>query len=130
MKEGIFEGLKNALSKGESLQIAMQSFYNAGYDVKDIQEAARELQSKMLQHSPKFNSAGFQTKQSKYAEEKVPPPSVQNVSNYEQVQTNPRKIIVIIILILLVMLVFALGGIFLFRERILDFFSDLFVQLR
>ena len=44
MKENILEGLKFAISKGDSLQEAMQSFYNAGYSREDIEYAARELQ--------------------------------------------------------------------------------------
>lgn len=127
MKEDIFEGLKNALSKGESLQTAMQSFYNAGYDVKDIQVAARKLQSKMHKPYSNFNSAKSRIKQNQHTEKNLPSSSAQKVSNYEQVQTNPRKIIVIIIIILLILLIVALSGIFLFRETILGFFSNLFI---
>jgi len=50
MKEAILEGLKHALARGESLQSAMQSFYNAGYDVKEIQAAAHDLQGQISQH--------------------------------------------------------------------------------
>lgn len=39
----IIGGLKIALSRGESLQNAMQSLYNAGYKKEDIEEAARVL---------------------------------------------------------------------------------------
>ncbi|MEK6925886.1 MAG: hypothetical protein AABW50_01265 [Nanoarchaeota archaeon] len=44
-RNDILGGLKVALSKGHSLQEAMQSFYNAGYKKEDIEEAARLLQS-------------------------------------------------------------------------------------
>ena len=40
----LFEGLKEALERGDSLQRAMMSFYNAGYSREAIEEAARELQ--------------------------------------------------------------------------------------
>ena len=40
----LLEGLKVAISKGETLQQAMQSFYNAGYNKKDIEESAKALQ--------------------------------------------------------------------------------------
>ncbi len=43
VNEAIFSGLVSALSRGESLQNAMFTFYNAGYSKKDIEEAAREL---------------------------------------------------------------------------------------
>jgi hypothetical protein len=45
MREDILEGLKSAILRGESLKQAMQSLYNAGYDAKDIEEAARFLQT-------------------------------------------------------------------------------------
>jgi len=151
MKEDIFEGLKNALSKGEPLQHAMQSFHNAGYEMKDIEEAARELQSKMPQYYPKFKPTEGQNKEkfpSKSPVQKVlnyeqnypkpnpievqnkekfsPNPPIQRISNYEKKQTNPRKIIMIIIVSLIVVLIIFLGGILLFRERLLEFFSSLF----
>lgn len=43
LNQSILEGLKQALAKGESLREAMMSFYSAGYDKKDIEEAARAL---------------------------------------------------------------------------------------
>ena len=43
INEAIFNGLIEALARGESLQNAMFSFYNAGYGKKEIEEAAREL---------------------------------------------------------------------------------------
>ena len=45
VREDILGGLKVALSKGHSLQQAMQSFYNAGYSKEEIEEAVRYLQS-------------------------------------------------------------------------------------
>jgi hypothetical protein len=43
INEAIFSGLITALARGESLQNAMFSFYNAGYEKQEIEEAAREL---------------------------------------------------------------------------------------
>lgn len=45
VKEELVEGLKTAMIRGDSLQKAMFSFYNAGYKKADIEEAARFLQS-------------------------------------------------------------------------------------
>ena len=42
-KEDIIRGLEGAMSKGESLQKAMYSFYNAGYKKEDVEEAARVM---------------------------------------------------------------------------------------
>jgi len=47
VNKNILGGLKIALSKGYSLQSAMQSFYNAGYKKEEIYGAARALQKVM-----------------------------------------------------------------------------------
>lgn len=43
MRYDLLGGLRLALSKGDSLQQAMQSFYNAGYTKEEIEDAARVL---------------------------------------------------------------------------------------
>lgn len=43
VKEDIIRGLEGAMSRGESLEKAMYSFYNAGYRKEDVEEAARAL---------------------------------------------------------------------------------------
>lgn len=42
--EEILGGLRAAISRGESLEKAMMSFYNSGYKKEKIEEAARSLQ--------------------------------------------------------------------------------------
>jgi len=44
INEEILGGLKAALARGESLEKAMMTFYNAGYDKTQIEESARSLQ--------------------------------------------------------------------------------------
>ncbi len=51
----ILGGLESALSRGESLQKAMNSFYNAGYEKELIEEAARKFQEI---HQRKFEELG------------------------------------------------------------------------
>ncbi len=48
----ILGGLKLALSRGDSLQNAMQSFYNSGYKKEEIEEAARALHQQVSQQPP------------------------------------------------------------------------------
>ena len=55
MRDEIFEGLKNALARGESLQAAMESFHNAGYTEAEIQEAARALQPQIPSYPLNIN---------------------------------------------------------------------------
>ena len=48
VREDLVGGLRSAMEHGESLQQAMQAFYNTGYNKQDIQEAARYLSSQGL----------------------------------------------------------------------------------
>jgi hypothetical protein len=43
INQDIIEGLKLAMSRGETLEQAMNSFYNAGYKKQDIENSARQL---------------------------------------------------------------------------------------
>jgi len=52
VREDILGGLKLAVSKGESLQQAMQSLYNSGYAKGDIEKSARELQKFNISTQP------------------------------------------------------------------------------
>ena len=53
VREDILGGLKLALSRGDSLQNAMQSFYNSGYKKEEIEEAARALHQQTIQQPPR-----------------------------------------------------------------------------
>lgn len=44
VRQDIVYGLKNAMQKGHSLKEAMQSFYNAGYNKQEVEEAAQHVQ--------------------------------------------------------------------------------------
>lgn len=66
----IIGGLKNAISRGESLDVAMQSFANAGYDVDNIMIAANYIVENISQ----------QTQQ-------VETPTQENISETNQIQT-------------------------------------------
>ncbi len=46
-KEEIIAGLKNAVSRGESVQQASQSFINAGYNSQEVMAAAAEVQQQI-----------------------------------------------------------------------------------
>lgn len=52
VKEEIVEGLRQAISKKESLEQAMTSFYNAGYAKEEIEEAASFLQAPSWAQNP------------------------------------------------------------------------------
>jgi len=64
VNEEILGGLKLALSKGESLKRAMNTFYNAGYKREEIEEAARIVQQQPVEkkepEKPKVQSKKIQ----------------------------------------------------------------------
>ena len=183
VKEDIIRGLEGAMSRGESLEKAMYSFYNAGYKKEDVEEAARTLSLHLSQQEsmiprafnilsgmiPKQVSQKIVPKspeQIPVAVVKAPPQPVQvkpiqiipkptltpvkkvqeamaespnlgkkpkftqDVSRYEPAQkTSPKTILIIILSVLLANLLTALAGIFIFREALLDFFSNFFSSI-
>ena len=131
MKDEIIQGLKMAMIKGESLQEAMQSFYNSGYNKAEIEEAARELQglqAQLSEESKIFNQNQIQKTQPPV--QKSPAgvsqqKPAQTISNYEQAKKiNPRFMWVVIISILLLVIGAALIGVYFYRESIINFFSS------
>ena len=89
INQEILQGLKFALSRRESLQSAMQSFYNAGYEKREIEEAARALQMEIFQQiqpaqPPLSQSAPQQKKQQ-------PQLPVKNQPAIKQSQLAPRS---------------------------------------
>lgn len=128
MKEEIVQGLKMAMLKGETLQQAMQSFYNSGYDRKDIEDAAREvqgLQAKLNQESKVFN----QNEKSQVPQKPSQPEqkSSQVVSNYGQPKKDHSKLmLMIIVLTLLVIVGAALAGVYVYKETVMNYITNLF----
>jgi len=145
--EDISEGLKLAVSKGETLQQAMQSFYNAGYKKEDIESAARLLSSNVMQPAQpkestipqkqpilpqqlpfksvqKVSGYGKPLPQQQFP---LPPTPVQKVSSYEQPQKqrNPKMIMIILVIILLIVFGGAIGWILFFKENVIEFFNSL-----
>ncbi len=144
--ENISEGLKLAVSKGETLQQAMQSFYNAGYKKENIESAARLLtpnvtqpiqpqestipqkqpiipQQPQLKPVQKVSSYGQPLPQQQVP---LPPKPVQKVSSYgAKKQRNPKVIMIILVIILLIVFGGAIGGILFFKDTVIEFFNSL-----
>ena len=89
-REEIIGGLKNALERGNSLEKAVQSFINSGYNPQEVHAAATALSqgATAIIHSP----------EGKGSEEELPePPAKKNKSK--------TKIILIIAIILFLLLI-------------------------
>jgi len=88
MKDEIIGGLKNAIERGYTLEQAMASFVNAGYNPTQVQAAAESLSqgATTIMSSPikaSFHSSSDQSSQ-------TPPQQIQQSSNIQQsLQTQP-----------------------------------------
>lgn len=139
VNEEILAGLKTALSKRESLQKAMMSFYNAGYKRNEIEEAARIVQFGEIEEDKKIKKSEqveepveALTPQPKPIKQETRPPKpkekvIQRVSQYEEGKPKYIKgrIIIIFLIFLLFILIGALIGIFLFKDELINMFSKL-----
>jgi len=136
MNEEIFWGLQTAVDKGETLQQAMMSFYNAGYKKEDIEEAAKALHIQMLQRkggisvkSLPLNTFNGKEISTELKNKKETPKQI--VSKYEQkpagygIKQSGRILIIFLFFILFILLA-GLSTILLFKEESLNFLRNLF----
>lgn len=121
-KEEFVEGLRQAVSKGEPLEKAMASFFNAGYLREDIEEAARLLQM------PNISQSQFQQPQQKIPLTQPYPAVVQRVSDYGRKPSKTGSIITIVLFSLLLVLLGILAAVILFKDELSTFFSNLFLR--
>jgi len=146
------EGLKMAMTKGESLARAKLSLLNAGYKVENVDAAAKLLGIKDINppklEEQKTTSNPLQTKSPDFQLKFLPQKVIQNVSRYEQpskesVQSEEEsptqkvsnyqkpddksnKTMIIFFIILLVILMGSLALILLYREPLVEFFGKYF----
>lgn len=143
-KEEIAEGLKLALSKGESLKQAISSFQGAGYSNEEIEEAvqslqldsdkkieligrpmmeAQQVQAQTAQQpmvKPLPTSPTFPTTQQAYFPAQASP---QRVSSYDY--SPGEKIAILLLIFFLIILLGALGSLFFFKDELIEFFNKL-----
>jgi hypothetical protein len=125
MKEEIVQGLRNAIERGYSLESAAQSFVNAGYNPREVQEAMAILSSPTVsqQSQPIQQQFPQQNMPSTYTSPKKqlisPPSNNQQVQQRVQpsqlevppIQTESQRKRKKILIILGVILFIILGGI-------------------
>lgn len=129
MKEDIVAGIKNAIERGYSLEQAKTSFINAGYNVRDVEEAASSLTG-VITELPQIQQIPEQIQQVPKIKQEVRQQVMQ-----EGVIKKPgsKKIIMnIIIIILVIILLFALtvlAGLLLAPEKTKEILSSIFPLL-
>jgi len=79
-KEDIVNGLKQAISRGSTLERATQSFINAGYSERDVVDSANVLQNSVSSLSMTTNLPNIQTPYPK-STQRLP-----NIPKYNPVQ--------------------------------------------
>jgi ATP-dependent Zn protease len=162
VKEELVEGIRLALSKGETLDKAMMTFFNAGYPKEEIEEAAKYAQSDQLysqfqmqlqqtaarqttikkttiqanttssQQTTQSSIQNTQPTSQQLSQQQLTtttsqqlfqqPIVVQRVSEYGS-KKKSGKGLTIFLFVLLFLLIGFLVFIFLFREKIISFFS-------
>ncbi|MCK9568192.1 hypothetical protein M0R72_04540 [Candidatus Pacearchaeota archaeon] len=178
VNEEIVGGIKNALEHGDSLKDAMMSFFNAGYDRKEIEEAAatllnystavkvetkgplseikqveiqtpkviqivssygEEVQPKEQKETPKPIPDVIMSDNLKFVSKEIPKTIInsipQTTSNKMEMpvqkkvsssaMTSQEKVIVAILIGLLIFLIGILITIFLFKQQLIDFISNI-----
>jgi len=143
MNEDIFGSLKWAVARGQSLQEAMMSLFNAGYPKQEIEEAARALQSGQISQQPnpiQQTSQPQQTQQStspqQYSQpvykqfiqkidQTIQPKTPQKVSEYTPQQPTKKKFFVVLLIIILIILLGMLIATFLFKNQIADILGNM-----
>lgn len=82
----ILSGLKYALSKGESLQRAMNSFLNSGYSREEVEEAARQIQIPQAPATPTYTQPFPQPTQTQPLPQQIPQQPIQQKQIQQPVQ--------------------------------------------
>jgi hypothetical protein len=152
MNQEIFEGLRTAISRGESLKRAMMSFLNAGYGKAEIEQAAKVLQSQRIsqpiqvQQSPikplakktlpikKVSAYGKQPiPKQQPTQKKIKPVQLKKVTSQQpkvsdyKVQEKPKKNWILYLMIFFfVILLGVLAAVIFFKPELKEFVSTLF----
>ena len=123
MQDEITPGLKNAVERGESLENAVQSFINAGYNPVEVRSAASSLTQGVTSIS---SAVQFNFPQPLKEQEQPPQENLQqSYSPLKQSRRNPSSKILLIV-VLITLLLFVAGMItlaYFFGEQILNFIT-------
>lgn len=136
VNQDILEGIRSALFKGETINKAMISFYNAGYKKEEIEEAAKLLQTQPVIPIVASPAIKGEKQESKLVQPIVQAPSQptqgqeekslnnQSVSSYGKKKKSNALIIVLGISLFL--LVGILTVIFIFKDQIVEILNNIF----
>jgi hypothetical protein len=125
----IKEGLKSAISRGETMKQAVNSFINAGYNPEEVERASRELKSTNSIFTPRNSNSALNSSQ-KILPRNSPignkPIQVQKISKYDSSDRTGKKILIIGLISILIVLLAGLGFVFFFKDQVSNFLTNLF----
>lgn len=138
MREDIIRGLKNAIERGESLEKAMQSFVNAGYNFIEVKQAAQSMLGATQIISPSAEAPKMPNKpvisSQQQAQQNMPlrqvPPSLPSLPTKKLIEFQPMRQIsqprggnngfIIALIIVLILLLAGLIVMLLYGQELLD----------
>lgn len=137
MREDIYGGLKNALERGATVEQAIQSMVNAGYNVSEVREVAGQISSaenSILESKPIVESSKLSTTLStasvpteKPAEKQKQFKQLSNQqTNFKQIGKKKNLAKIILLIAILLVLAGILLITILFKDKIIGFLTNLF----
>ncbi len=131
MQDEIVAGLKNAIERGDTMENAIQSFINAGYNPATVREAAQLLstgasaivlssEAQQYPQSKSENKLEAPSTESQFPAQKQP----QQYFYQKQKRSTGKLILIIILIILLILMMGAIVSTLLFGDKILDFLKS------
>jgi hypothetical protein len=127
MKEDILAGLKNALERGSSLEVAAQSFINAGYNPVDVKEAASVISSGASNLVSSISPSRNESVVSK-SKSSLTLPTQNQIMNNPYIQSNkPKKntTLIIMLVLILLMLVGSIILLLLYKDNVVEYIKTL-----
>jgi hypothetical protein len=119
----IIGGLKNAIERGQSLDKAVQTFINAGYNPRLVQEAATQLSSGVTQIINPSPSSDLKSKFPIYQPViQTTPNNIIQPNKENELEGNKKKIVIGLILTFTI-LIAILIVLIIFKEKILTYFG-------
>lgn len=130
IKEEITAGLRQAIERGYSLEQAKQSFINAGYNSKDIEDSASSLGG-LLTSIPEIAFPQKQQEEKQTSSIQTQQISQTNIQTQQLPQfPKPKKsklkIFIIILIVILLILVAGFISSLLFKDKIIEFLKNIF----
>lgn len=126
-KAEITAGIKNAISRGYSLEQAKQSFLNAGYNAEDVEDSVKILTLLKPGMNVPFVNYTAQPSINPQPTQSQLQVGMKSLPVMPQIEHKKSgiKVIIVILAIILILLVGVLVASIFFKERVIEFLEQL-----